>query len=108
MRTISVSLAAVLSLSAALAGGGAIAGERASHLRHLVSETESAQSVPGPTNRLYYGGTLTPIVVEGVIPAKGAPPLPAPTHRLWYGGTLAPIVVEGRISTKLSTRVAGT
>jgi hypothetical protein len=78
------------------------------HSRHLVRATESAPPAPGATDRLYYGGTLAPIVVEGVIPANRARPVPAPTHRLWYGGTLDPIVVEGRIPAKRSTRVVGT
>ena len=70
MRTISLSLVAVLSLSIALAGGGAIAGERALHSRHLATEAESAQPDPVPMDRLYYGGTLAPIVVEGMISVK--------------------------------------
>jgi hypothetical protein len=70
MRTISLALVSILSLGVALAGGRAIAGERASHSRNSPLKTESAQPSLVPAGRLWYGGTLAPILVEGVAPVR--------------------------------------
>jgi hypothetical protein len=66
MRTISLALVSILSLGVVLAGGRALAGERASHVRNSSLKTESAQPSVVPAGRLWYGGTLAPIVIEGV------------------------------------------
>lgn len=70
MRTMSLALVSILSIGVALAGGRAIAGERASHSRHPTGKTESAQPALVPAGGLWYGGTLAPIVVEGVAPVR--------------------------------------
>ena len=74
MRTISLALVSILSLGVALAGGRAIAGERASQSRNSPLKTESAHPSLVPTGRLWYGGTLAPILVEGVAPVGLATP----------------------------------
>lgn len=65
MRTMSLALVSILSLGVAVAGGRAIAGERATHSR-APARTESTPPELVPAGRLWYGGTLAPIVVEGV------------------------------------------
>lgn len=69
MRTMSLSLVSILSLGIALAGGRAIGGERASHTPREV-KVEAFKPALATTNRLWYGGTLAPIVVEGVAPVR--------------------------------------
>lgn len=69
MRSTSFSLVTMLSLGVALAGGRAIAAERASHARLTSSMVETPKLLPTPTERLWYGGTLAPIVVEVTAPA---------------------------------------
>ena len=69
MRTMSLSLVSILSLGVALAGGRVIAGERASHARPA-AKVEAVDPTLGTTDRLWYGGTLAPIVVEGVAPVR--------------------------------------
>ena len=69
MRTMSLSLVSILSLGVALVGGRAIGGERASHTPRVVKEAAPAPASVA-ADRLWYGGILAPIVVEGVAPVR--------------------------------------
>ena len=70
MRAIALSLAAVLSLGIAVAGGRATGADRAAHNRLVVDpEAPSATSQAG---RVWYGGTLPPIIVVATPPEKSA------------------------------------
>jgi hypothetical protein len=61
MRGIALSLAAVMSLGVAIAGGRATAADRAAHGR-LVANPE-VPATASPASRLWYGGKLAPIIV---------------------------------------------
>jgi hypothetical protein len=69
MRTMSLSLVSILSLGVALVGGRAIGGERASHTPRE-AKVEAFKPSLATTDRLWYGGTLAPIVVEGLAPVR--------------------------------------
>jgi len=69
MRGIAISLVIVGSLGIMALGGHAIAADRSSSGRHA-SRADSAAIVATPValDRLYYGGTLAPVMVEAVAP----------------------------------------
>ena len=69
MRGIALSLAAVLSLGVAVAGGRATAADRAAHNRLVADPEAPATSSAG---RVWYGGTLPPIIVVAAPPEKSA------------------------------------
>ena len=82
MRGIALSLVTVASLGVVLLGGRAIAADRATQLQRVVrSSTE---------------------------PAVGAWPVGSPAGRLWYGGTLAPIIVVGSAADRPAAHAART
>ena len=61
MRGIALSLVTVMGFGIAVAGGGAMAADRAAHGRPVAKpEVPPAAS---PAGRLWYGGTLAPIIV---------------------------------------------
>ena len=66
MRGIALSLATVLSIGIVLLADRTTATDRAAHLPR-VSRPETA-----PAERLWYGGTLAPIVVQAPAPDRGA------------------------------------
>lgn len=66
MRGIALSLAAVLSLGIAVAGGRATAVDRAA-----VPDPEAPPATL-PVGRVWYGGTLPPITVVATPPEKSA------------------------------------
>lgn len=70
MRTMSLSLVSILSLGVVLAGGRAIGGGRASHTANTTANEATAKAASVAADRLWYGGTLAPIVVEGVAPVR--------------------------------------
>ena len=72
MRSMTLPVVTILSLSAALVGGRVIAAERASHPRLTASRVEAPKSAPVSAERLWYGGTLAPIVIEVTAPARGS------------------------------------
>jgi len=61
MRGIALSLAAVMSLGVAVAGGRATAADRAAHGRPVATPKVPAAAVPA--GRVWYGGRLAPIIV---------------------------------------------
>lgn len=69
MRSIALSLGAVCSLGVMALGGRAIEADRTAP-SHRVRSTDSAVAQPaGPAGqRLWYGGTLAPIVVVATSP----------------------------------------
>ena len=69
MRSIALSLGAVCSLGVMALGGRAIAGDRTA-TSHRVPVADSGLVEPvGPTvDRVWYGGTLAPIVVVAASP----------------------------------------
>ncbi len=80
MRGIALSLAAVMSLGVAVAGGRATAADRAAHGRPMANpEVPAAAAAAG---RVWYGGELAPIIVvaspperSGTRPARSCPPV---------------------------------
>jgi drug/metabolite transporter (DMT)-like permease len=70
MRGIVLSLAAVLSLGIAVAGGRATAADRAAHNRTVVNPEVPAATLPA--SRVWYGGTLPPIIVVATPPERSA------------------------------------
>lgn len=74
MRIIAISLVAAGSLGVMALGGRAIAADRMPRIRHSAG-ADSAIITPtaAPTaNRVYYGGTLAPVVVRAEAPAGKA------------------------------------
>ncbi|MGH7537264.1 MAG: hypothetical protein ACREMF_01400 [Gemmatimonadales bacterium] len=69
MRGITVSLAAVLTLGVVLLSRRATAADRSAHWR--VTEPRAAPAAV-PADKVWYGGTLAPITVEGVQPRPAA------------------------------------
>lgn len=70
MRGIALSLAAVLSLGVAVAGGRATVADRAAHGRPMANpEPPAAASSAG---RVWYGGKLAPIIVVASPPERAA------------------------------------
>jgi hypothetical protein len=69
MNNIALSLGAVCSLGVMALGGRAIAGDRTAR-SHRITPAESGLVEPaGPTvDRVWYGGTLAPIVVIAASP----------------------------------------
>lgn len=69
MRSIAISLVIVGSLGIMALGGRAIAADRNSSGRHA-SRADSAAMVAtsAAKSRVWYGGTLAPVVVEAVTP----------------------------------------
>jgi hypothetical protein len=74
MRNIALSLGAVCSLGVMAVGGRAIAGDRTAH-SHRVARVDAAVVEPaGSTvDRVWYGGTLAPIVVVATAPDAPRP-----------------------------------
>ena len=70
MRGIALSLAAVLSLGIAFAAARATTADRAAHNR-LVADPE-APPATSPAGRVWYGGTLPPIIVVAAPPEQSA------------------------------------
>jgi hypothetical protein len=70
MRGIALSLAAVMSLGIGVAGDRATAADRAAHNRPAANpEVPPATSAVG---RVWYGGTLPPIIVVATPPERAA------------------------------------
>jgi len=70
MRGIALSLAAVLSLGVAVAGGRATVADRAAHGRPMA--TPESPAAASPAGRVWYGGKLAPIVVVAFPPERAA------------------------------------
>ena len=72
MRTIAMSLVATGSLGLMALGGRAIESDRMSRARHGAA-ADSALSTRASlaASRVWYGGTLAPIVVQATAPAAG-------------------------------------
>lgn len=74
MRTIAISLVAAGSLGLMALGGRAIAGDRMPRARHAAA-ADSALIAAGAArvaaNRVWYGGTLQPVVVQAAAPGTG-------------------------------------
>jgi hypothetical protein len=71
MRTIAISLVAAGSLGLMALGGRAIAGDRMPRARHATladSALIAAGAARVAANRVWYGGTLQPVVVQAVAP----------------------------------------
>lgn len=71
MRIIAISLVAAGSLGLMALGGRAIAADRMPRIRHS-AKADSALSTPTSApaaSRLYYGGTLAPVVVQADVAA---------------------------------------
>jgi hypothetical protein len=69
MRMIAISLVAAGSLGLMALGGGAIAADRMPRARHTVASDSALAASPTGANRVWYGGTLAPIVVQAAAPA---------------------------------------
>jgi hypothetical protein len=69
MRSIALSLGAVCSLGVMALGGRAIAGERTAH-SHRVTPADAGliQPAGASADRVWFGGTLAPIVVVATGP----------------------------------------
>lgn len=73
MRTIAISLVAAGSLGLMALGGGAIAADRMPRVRHnSTADSALIASAPSAATRVWYGGTLAPIVVKADAPAGKA------------------------------------
>ena len=70
MRGIALSLAAVLSTGIAVAGGRATAADRVAHNRPVANP--EASPATSPAGRVWYGGTLQPIIVVATPPERSA------------------------------------
>jgi hypothetical protein len=70
MRGIVFSLATVMSVGIAVAGSRVIEADRASHGRPVTEP--DAPSAVSPAGRLWYGGTLAPIIVVASPPVRAA------------------------------------
>lgn len=73
LRNVSLSLGAVGCLGVLFLAGRAIAGRPGPE----DTARDSAATAATPADRLWYGGTLAPIVVEA--PSRAAKPAPAPS-----------------------------
>ena len=70
MRTLAITLVAAGSLGAMALGGRAIAADRMPGARHRVTtDSMVLASVAPVASRVWYGGTLAPIVVQATAPA---------------------------------------
>lgn len=70
MRILAITLVVVGSLGAMALGGRAIATDRTPRARHSASpDSALGASASATANRLWYGGTLAPIVVQATAPA---------------------------------------
>jgi hypothetical protein len=70
MRTITISLVVVGSLGLMALGGRAIAADRMPGAPHRVAADSSVLASAAPVaNRVWYGGTLAPILVQAAAPA---------------------------------------
>ena len=81
MRTIGISLVAAGSLGLMALGGRAIAGDRTPRARHsAVADSALVASASAAEARIWYGGTLAPIVVQAAAPVtvQGAQKRPCP------------------------------
>jgi len=70
MRVLAITLVAAGSLAVMALGGSAIAADRAPRAPHSVA-ADSATLASASATRLWYGGTLAPILVQATAPAKG-------------------------------------
>lgn len=71
MRIMALSLGAVGSLGVVALGGRTIAADRAAHLsRAPIVEAAAPASDAGTVDRVWYGGTLAPIVVVADRPER--------------------------------------
>lgn len=78
MRILAITLVAAGSLGVMALGGRAISADRMPRARHGASADSAVEASASPAaNRVWYGGTLTPIVVEAVAPAKKLAQKPA-------------------------------
>jgi len=69
MRSIALSLGAVCSLGVMALGGRAIAGDRTARSHRIPAADSGLVEPAGPTgDRVWYGGTLAPIVVVAARP----------------------------------------
>ena len=72
MRTIAISLVAAGSLGLMALGGRAIASDRMPRARHSAAADSALSTSASPAaSRVWYGGTLAPIIVEATAPAAG-------------------------------------
>ncbi|HTH63576.1 MAG TPA: hypothetical protein VL563_02755 [Gemmatimonadales bacterium] len=72
MRTIAISLVAAGSLGLMALGGRAIASDRMPRARHSAAADSAVDaSATLAASRVWYGGTLAPIVVQATAPAAG-------------------------------------
>lgn len=70
MRTLAISLVVVGSLGAMALGGRAIEADRMPGAPHRVAADSAVlASATSVANRVWYGGTLAPIVVQATSPA---------------------------------------
>jgi hypothetical protein len=70
MRILAITLAAAGSLGVMALGGRAIAADRGPRARH--SSAADSTTVAPTATRLWYGGTLAPILVQATAPAARA------------------------------------
>jgi hypothetical protein len=72
MRTIAISLVAAGSLGLMALGGRAIASDRMPRARHSAAADSAVLRTAAPgASRVWYGGTLAPIVVQATAPTVG-------------------------------------
>jgi len=72
MRTVAISLVAAGSLGLMALGGRAIASDRMPRARHsAAADSALVASASLAASRVWYGGTLAPIVVQATAPAAG-------------------------------------
>jgi hypothetical protein len=74
MRIIAISLVAAGSLGLMALGGRAIAGDRMPRIRHSARADSAliARAAAPAADRVYYGGTLEPVVVQAAQVGKTA------------------------------------
>lgn len=79
MRILALTLVAAGSLAAMALGGRVIAADRMPRAGHNAAAESSLVAMAPPADRVWYGGTLAPIVVQATAPAaKAAPKQPCP------------------------------
>jgi hypothetical protein len=72
MRSIAISLVVVGSLGLMALGGRAIAADRTPQARRVNRSDSAVAAAPAAAlDRVWYGGTLAPIVVEAAAPDSG-------------------------------------
>lgn len=87
MRTIAITLVAAGSLGLMALGGGAIAADRMPRARHTVASDSALGASPSAeAARVWYGGTLAPIVVQAAAPAGKKLAQKAPCPQPEQGG----------------------